>query len=107
MTQLLNKDIKVLQLFPVLAVSGCDSMACYSGIGKIKTVKTLEAGNELKSLGNTSSDTKDIIHQSTASTAACNGQKFDGKKQCLVFATKCDTQGQDKIGACLLPKLET
>ena len=39
------------QLHSAHALSGCDTVASYFGIGKTKVVKVLEAGNRLNYLG--------------------------------------------------------
>ena len=42
------------QLLSAHALSGCDTVASYFGIGKTKVVKVLEAGNRLNHLRNPS-----------------------------------------------------
>ena len=48
------------QLLSAHALSGCDSVASYFGIGKTKVEKVLETGNRLNHLGNRSANLEDI-----------------------------------------------
>ncbi len=64
-----------LQLLSAHALTGCDTVASYFGIGKTKVVKTLEAGNRLNHLGNPMASLEDVLCESAAFVAACYGQK--------------------------------
>ena len=55
------------QLFSAHALSGCDTIASYFGVGKTKVVKVLEAGNRLNHLGNPSANLEDVLCESTDS----------------------------------------
>ena len=58
------------------ALTGCDSVASYIGIGKTKVVKALEAGHRLSHLGNPMASLEDVLCESAAFVAACYGQKY-------------------------------
>lgn len=62
------------QLLAAHAITGCDTVAQLSGIGKITAIKTLLAGQPLKLLGGGSS-LKDIAAECTRFIAACYGSK--------------------------------
>ena len=64
----------VSQLLAAHAITGCDTVAQLSGIGKITAVKTLLAGHPLQLLGEDSS-LKDIVVECTEFIAACYGSK--------------------------------
>lgn len=52
-------------LFHDHALSGCDTMACYSGVGKGSVVKTLKAGYDLFAVGSVDAQFTDIMEQVT------------------------------------------
>ena len=51
------------QLLSAHALTGCDTVASYFGIGKTKVVKVLEAGNRLNHLGNPSANRMSSVGQ--------------------------------------------
>ena len=55
------------------ALSGCDTVGCYFGIGKGKVVKLLRDGYILPSLGNINAELPDVVQESTIFIAACYG----------------------------------
>ena len=61
----------VPQLIATHAVSGCDTVSCYHGIGKTKVVKALSAGIELNHLGNPKDSLHDAMKESTHFIYAC------------------------------------
>ena len=67
----------VPQLIVAHAVSGCDTVGCYHGIGKSKVVKALSVGIELNHLGDPKASLDDIMKESTHFIGACYGQKCD------------------------------
>ena len=69
-----HKNI-VKQLLPAHALSGCDTVACYFGVGKGSVVKTLRAGYKLDTLGNTDVALDVVIKESTQFKMACYGMK--------------------------------
>ena len=67
----------VPQLIAAHAVSGCDTIGCYHGIGKTKVVKVMSAGIELNHLGDPKASLDDVMKESTHFIGACYGQKCD------------------------------
>ena len=55
------------------ALSGCDTVGCYFGIGKGKVVKALRGGYILPSLGDTNAELPDVVQESAIFIAACYG----------------------------------
>ena len=49
------------QLIAVHAISGCDKVGCYLGIGKTKVVKAWSAGIELNHLGDPKASLDDAM----------------------------------------------
>ena len=69
-----HRDI-VGQLLPAHALSGCDTVACYFGVGKGSVVKTLRAGYKLDTIGDVGAPLHDILEEATAFMSACYGMK--------------------------------
>ena len=67
----------VPQLITSHAVSECDTVGCYIGIGKRKVVKALSAGIEWNHLGDPKASLDDVMKKSTHCIGACYEQKFD------------------------------
>jgi len=61
------------QLPAAHALSGCDTVAQYFGVGKNTVIKVLKSGVELQKLGVLTEDIGDIIEEATAFMAACYG----------------------------------
>ena len=78
----------VPQLIVAYAVSGCDTVGCYHGIGKTKVVKALSAGIELNHVGDPKASLDDAMKESTHLVGACYGQSAIHPTQCLHSATK-------------------
>ena len=55
------------------ALSGCDTVGCYFGIGKGKVVKALRDRYILPNLGDTNAELPDVVQESTIFIAACYG----------------------------------
>ena len=55
------------------AVSGCDTVACYYGIGKGKVLKVLKSGLTLNAVGDIHAQTNDIIQETTTFVSTCYG----------------------------------
>ena len=53
------------------ALSGCDRVGCYFGIGKGKVVKALRDHYILPNLGDTNAELPDVVQESTIFIAAC------------------------------------
>ena len=67
----------VPQLIAAHAVSGCDTVGFYHGIGKTKVVKALSAEIELNHLGDPKASLDDVMKESIHFIGACYGQKCD------------------------------
>ena len=61
-------------LFPAHALSGCDTVASYFGIGKATVHKTLRSGHSLNLLGAPGHSMISTIQQATSFISACYGQ---------------------------------
>ena len=59
------------QLPAAHALSGCDTVAQYFGVGKSTVIKVLKSGVELQKLGVLTDDIGDIIEEATTFMAAC------------------------------------
>ena len=67
-----NKSI-IPDLLSAHALSGCDTVACCSGIGKKTSVKMLQEGYSLSSVGDVSASFTDVTKQATKFMCACYG----------------------------------
>ncbi|KAG0712290.1 hypothetical protein GWK47_018788 [Chionoecetes opilio] len=71
----IKHQVIVPQLLAAHALTGCDTVGCYFGIGKIKAVKVLQAGYKLDSIGQPEAQHETIIPEATQFIAACYGEK--------------------------------
>ena len=55
------------------ALSGCDTVAPYHGVGKMTVVKKLKEGKELTAIGHLKADMKDVIEEATNFISNCYG----------------------------------
>ena len=55
------------------ALSGCDMVACYHGIGKGTELKTLPSGYHFHAAGDTDADLFVVIEEATTFVSACYG----------------------------------
>ena len=62
-------------LLPAHAISGCDTVACYLGIGKGRVIKHLKEGCDLSAIGNVDAPLQQVIDQATRFISACYGMK--------------------------------
>ena len=62
-------------LLPAHAISGCDTVACYLGIGKGRVIKHLKEGCDLSAIGNVDAPLQQVIDQATRFISACYGTK--------------------------------
>ncbi|KAJ8409789.1 hypothetical protein AAFF_G00218480 [Aldrovandia affinis] len=65
----------VKNLLPAHAISGCDTVASYYGLGKGSVIKVLKAGNDLSAIGNVDAPFQQVLDQATAFISACYGIK--------------------------------
>ena len=61
-------------ILPVHALSGCDTVASYFGIGEATVLKTLRLGHSLNLLGAPGHSMEYVIQQATSIISACYGQ---------------------------------
>ena len=64
LTQAKHNEI-VTNLLPAHAISGCDTVACYLGIGKGRLIKHLKEGCDLSAIGNVDAPLQQVIDQAT------------------------------------------
>ena len=69
-----HKDI-VANILPAHALTGCDTVAAYFGIGKGKVKKLLKEGYDLSGIGHLHTTLSDVINQATKFIAGCYGVK--------------------------------
>ena len=74
LTQTKHKEI-VTNLLPVHAISGCDTVACYLGIGKGRVIKHLKEECDLSAIGNVDAPLQQVIDEATCFISACYGMK--------------------------------
>ena len=72
LTQAKHKEI-VTNLLPAHAISGCDTVACYLGIGKGRVIKHLKEGCDLSAIGNVDAPLQQLIDQATRFISARYG----------------------------------
>ena len=60
-----NEEQIAHDLLACNALSGCDTVACYYGIGKVKAIKTLRTGFSLSCLGYIHVSLPDVTKQAT------------------------------------------
>ena len=70
-----NEEQIAHDLLACHALSGCDTVACYFGIGKVKALKTLRAGFSLSCLSDIHASFPDVTKQATEFVGACYGHK--------------------------------
>ncbi len=97
----------VPQMIAAHAVSGCDTVGCYHGIGKTKVVKALSAGIELNHLGDPKASLDDVMKESTHFIGACYGQKCDPSDTMSSIRYKVWVSHTGRKGASILPKLKS
>jgi len=61
-------------ILPAHALSGCDTVASYFGIGKVTVLKILRSGHSLNLLGAPGHSMESVIQQTTSFISACYGQ---------------------------------
>ncbi|KAI9528029.1 hypothetical protein NQZ68_024785 [Dissostichus eleginoides] len=65
----------VENLLPAHAISGCDTVASYYGLGKGSVIKVLKAGYQLSAIGNMDAPFQQVLDPATAFISACYGIK--------------------------------
>ena len=63
---LAKKKQIVKHLLPAHAISGCDTVASYYGLGKGSVIKALKAGYDLSAIGNVDAPFQQVLDQATA-----------------------------------------
>jgi len=81
----------VKELLPAHAISRCDTVGAYHGIGKGTVVKMLKAGHKLSAIGDVDSSHEEVTRQATKFISACYGypnSKSLFEARLLVWAKK-------------------
>ncbi|KAF3842712.1 hypothetical protein F7725_001561 [Dissostichus mawsoni] len=65
----------VQNLLPAHAISGCDTVSSYYGLGKGSVIKVLKAGYEVSAIGNIDAPFQQVLDPATAFISACYGIK--------------------------------
>ena len=99
------KDI-ASNLLSAHALTGCDTVACYYGIGKTKALEVLAAGYALNHVGYPTADMQEIIHKSTAFITTCYEQNYGAGDTMSDIRYKVWVSKTGRKGATLLPKLK-
>jgi hypothetical protein len=55
----------IMDLLPMHALSGCDTVTSYFGIGKGKVINTLKECHDLSAIGNPAATLEEVIQQAT------------------------------------------
>lgn len=72
----LAKHTQIVEhLLPAHAISGCDTVASYYGLGKGSVIKALKDGYDLSAIGNMDAPLQQVLEQATAFISACYGIK--------------------------------
>ena len=62
-------------LLPAHAISGCDTVACYLGIGKGRVIKHLKEGCDLSAIVNVDAPLQQVLDQAVRFISACYGME--------------------------------
>ena len=91
-------------LLSMHALSGCDTCACYFGIGKVRVLKVLREGYSLSLLGDIHALLPDITRQASKFVAACYGHK-----DCSSMSEARKKSWTTKVGkgTAAIPKLKS
>ena len=93
----------VPQFIAAHAVSRCDTVGCYHGIGKTNVVKALSAGIELNHSEDPKASLDDVMKESTHFIGACYGQKCDPSDTMSSIRYKVCASHTGRNGANILP----
>ena len=67
----LSKHSEIVEnLLPAHAITGCDTVASYYGLGKGSVINVLKAGYELSAIGNMDAPFQQVLHQATSFISA-------------------------------------
>ena len=92
------------------ALSGCDTVAPFFGLGKTNIVNKLRNGKELKSLGDLEASTEDILVESALLISSCYGFESKDMTECRINSWYRRTSKARKTApplCTLLPTHET
>lgn len=86
------------------ALTGCDTVARLTGIGKLKVIKQLEKGTEIRLLGELDCNTDEVVTEATTFIAGCYGKAGNSMSDVRyeVWKTKVGRKAMRKM-----PKLQT
>ena len=88
------------------ALSGCDTVACYYGIGKTTALKQLQSGHLLNMLGTRGNPIEEVVQQATSFISACYGQKnckTMSETRIKVWLSKTSRASSSTPKLCTLP----
>jgi hypothetical protein len=67
------------------AISGCDTVSCLYGIGKVTIIKVMHGGLSIEKLGNPNCEMKDIVLEASRFISACYGTKVSDDMSMVRF----------------------
>ena len=80
-----HRDI-VPNLLAAHALSGCDTVAQFHGIGKATILKKLKAGFALKAVGIVEANIEDVLRESTLMISSCYGHQCNQMTEARIKA---------------------
>ena len=101
-----HKDI-VGDLLAAHALTGCDTVGAYYGVGKTKAVKVLESGYTFEYVGNPDADMKAVISEATSYIAACYGTAIRPNDSMSDVRYSVWVAKTGRKGASIQPKLQS
>ena len=97
----------VPHLLAAHALTRCDTVGCYFGVGKVKAVKVLKAGHKLDSIGQPESQQETVIQEATQFIAACYGEKVRPDESMSDIRYRQWLSKMGRKSAASVPKLKT
>ena len=77
--QTVDKHSKIVkELLSAHTLSGCDTVGSYHGVGKGTVVKMLQAGYQLRAIGDADSSLDEVMAQATEFVSGCYGYPKSG-----------------------------
>ena len=97
----------VPQLLAAHALTGCDTVGCYFGVGKGKAIAALKAGYKLDSIGLPGARLETVIKEATRFIAACYGEKVGPGENMSDIRYRQWISKMSRKSAVSVPKLKT
>jgi hypothetical protein len=95
------------QLLAGHALTACDTVGCYFGVGKVKAVKVLQAGHKLDSIGQPESEQTIVNREATKFIAACYGENVGPDDNMSNIRYRQWIAKMGRQNAVSVPKLKT